>query len=468
VLESKHFISRAYGAVFEACIALHARGLIPSVVDVAAEMERATWLQMFAHRDQDLTALVAGCAVLPPALLRQRANTLIELWRGREAIRVAQQIAARGYAGDAASELVSSALESFSAIAPIACASDVTLYGDALSAPLLPIEWLCPALKLTPGAHTAVAGNAFAGKSLAWQDVTLAIASGTYVWGVYRCRRGRALWADWDGQGLRVSQERFQRLARARGVDLRELGKALGYIRKPKFFLDEEGASDKLQRLLDGIDLFVIDSWRGATPNTNEWSRADVQRVGATLEAASSATGCVIIVIDHNVKPSRESGSGSRSSMHDVHGSTAKTEIPQSHFVFTGEEGQPLTHVEHKKERVTGLPITPFALRFEDVADEHDPRWGLRVVHRDREQLDKPSGKPALERIVERVRECIQKNPGVAGKDAVRKIVGGGQNDVRTAVDMLLARGEIVDRRIPGIGQGRCLYLTPMAPSEVP
>jgi hypothetical protein len=99
-----------------------------------------------------------------------------------------------------------------------------------------------------------------------------------------------------------------------------------------------------------------------------------VQLVADRLEQVSTQTRCVIVTIDHNVKPPRD-GSSMRSSMHDVHGTTAKTETAQSHFVFAGEEDKSMTHVEHKKERVHGHTVAPFALRFDDISDERDPRW---------------------------------------------------------------------------------------------
>jgi hypothetical protein len=257
------------------------------------------------------------------------------------------------------------------------------VYGAALAVPLPPIDWLCTKLKLTTGSPTLVAGNAYSGKSLAMADLALAVATGGDAWGVFQCRRGRALMLDYDGQGRRISQERLQRLARARGVDLAIVNQAIGYARRPCFYLDDGQATDGLLALLDGYALCVVDSWRGATPNTDEWRRGPVQVVGDGLELVSTKTGCVIVVIDHNVKPARD-GKSDRSAMHDVHGSTAKTEMAQSHFAFEGEQGGQLTRVKHVKERMTGQEIAPFALRFEDVEQDGDRRWGLRVTHVDR------------------------------------------------------------------------------------
>jgi hypothetical protein len=342
------------------------------------------------------------------------------------------------------------------------------LWGAELAEPLPAVDWLCPGLLLTAGAHTLVAGNAYSGKSLAWADVALAVAAGGDAWGTFKCKHGRVLTLDFDGQGQRISQERLQRLARVRGVELRDLDKSIGYLRRPGFYLDDADACERLLRLLDGISLCVIDSWRGATPNTDEWKRGPVQLVADRLEQVSTRTGCVIVTIDHNVKPPRDRGS-LRSSMHDVHGTTAKTETAQSHFVFAGEEGKSMTHVEHKKERVHGHTVAPFALRFDDMADERDPRWGLRVVHVDRAEWGaKSDARASVEfaELAENVRRHIEAHPGAPGADNIAAKMGRRVSVVRVAIHDLLDAGAVVSRKTRGRGRGVRLFLSHMAPPE--
>jgi hypothetical protein len=347
---------------------------------------------------------------------------------------------------------------------PVEKPTPVILYGADLAEPLPPVDWLCPGLRLTSGAPTNAAGNAYSGKSLAWEDVKLAVATGGSAWGMYACKRARAMSLDYDGQGRRVSQDRVQRLARARGVDLREIDKAIAYVRRPGFYLDDHDADERLCKLLDGFALCVIDSWRGATPNTDEWRRGPVQLVGDRLESVSTRTGCAIVMIDHNVKPPRD-GKSNRSAMHDVHGTTAKAELAQSHFAFEGQEGEQLTYVQHVKERVTGQTISPFALRFEDVERDGDPRWGLRVVYVDREELGKANASDAFKQTIEAVRRGLRGHPGAAGADALARLLGIRAGDVRAAVKQLEADGEAVTVKV-GKGNGRRIYHVADVPTE--
>jgi YD repeat-containing protein len=467
-LRPDQFSSEAHRRTFEAIRAVEASGAAVSLVTVTSKLRELGRLEQVGG-SAALSDLVASTAVLTAKQLASIVEIVLERYRARQAIFVAQRLAAQAYAGDAPGPVVAAAVEELRALQPTTTSSDGFIYGESLATPLEPIVWLCPALKLTTGRHTLVAGNAFAGKSLTMQDIALAVASGGDAFGAFRCRRGRVRWLDYDGQGQRVTKDRFQRLARFRGVDLRDLDQAIGYTRNPGFFVDDEEATDRLCRLLEGVDLCVIDSWRGATPSTDEWSRAEVERVANRIDTVSTKTGCVIVIVDHNVKPSRDAGPGGRSTMHDVHGSTAKTESPQSHFVFTGEDGEPMTHVVHKKERVEGHTVSPFALRFEDIERDGDPRWGLRVAHVDPEQLSNGADSNAVfEKTVERVRECIGQNPGIAGAETVAQRVGLRATSVRAAVASLLGAGAVVDRKAPGRGRGRLLFLAHMAPPEAP
>jgi YD repeat-containing protein len=463
-LEPEHFYSEAHRQTWIACRALIEQGRSISIETVADQLRTTGRLAQVGGLAYVIDLHVLN-AIYPKQQLADLLGIVLRTYRERQALLVAAQLDAQVRAGIPGAAAL--AISSLQALAPKPAEEDGILFGAELAERLPDIPWLCAGLKITAGAHTLVSGNAYSGKSLAMQDLQLAVASGGDVFGTFRCTRGRVIGLDYDGQGRRITQERAQRLARARGLDLRELDKSIAYKRRPGFYLDDPDALEKLLRLIDGFSLCVVDSWRGATPNTDEWKRGPVQVVTDRLEAASTKSGCVIIAIDHLVKPSRD-GATSRSSMHDVHGSTAKSETPQSLFNFAGDEGNSQAHVTHKKERATGKTISPFALRFEDIEDHGDPRWGLRVVYVDRAETAAGSGKAKLDAVVASVRDCIRDNPGIAGAEAVRTILGTNAALVRAAVNTLLAEGEVVERKVPGKGKGRRLYITHMAPPEGP
>ena len=141
---------------------------------------------------------------------------------------------------------------------------------------------------------------------------------------------------------------------------------------------------------------------------------------------------------------------------------------PQSHFSFAGEEGKQLTQVRHPKERVTGQTVAPFALRFEDVERDGDPRWGLRVAYVDRAETAESEAPAKFERIKAAVLECVKEHPGIAGAVAVVQTMGGTAAPIRAAVADLLADGQLVERKAGGRGKGKRLFVAYCAPVEEP
>lgn len=350
--------------------------------------------------------------------------------------------------------------------AAISSASPI-LWGEDLAKPLPPVDWLCEGLKIAPGPHTLLAGSSFSGKSLVMAELAVSVATGTEVFGAHFCKKGRVLTLDYDGQGERISRERLQRITRARNVDLASLGKNIGYQRLPSFYLDSDNASDVLCKLVDGFALLVIDSWRGATPMTDEAARGPVQLIANTTETISRKTGCVVAIVDHHVKPSNDPRMG-RGAQHDVHGSSAKNEVCQAHFSFTGKEGEQETQVRQVKERVTGKGIPPFALSFLDVERDGDPRWGLKVEYLDREQLAERSEKTsqdAVRRQCKAILDALRSNPGISNADALAVKCGVRTATVRSLVKMLVSDGDI-DLGLKVKGGGVRMYVRGMRPAS--
>jgi len=133
--------------------------------------------------------------------------------------------------------------------------------------------------------------------------------------------------------------------------------------------------------------------------------------------------------------------------MHDVHGSTAKTEIPQSLFNFAGEEGKSQAQVTHKKERATGRTVSPFGLRFEDIEQDGDPRWGLRVAYVDRGETAAGAGNAkavrAFEETKERIVALVREDRTLESANAICARVTGTRTIVLQALKELVREGRL-------------------------
>ena len=243
-----------------------------------------------------------------------------------------------------------------------------------------PLDWLCHGLRLARGSITIVGGYGYSRKTLYCQALALAVASGTKALGVFATDQHPALHIDYE-QGRRITRPRYQRLARAEGIDLR--ASLLSVVTFPRFKLSSLDARDTLRRLLEEskAKLVVIDSLRASVVGVEENSseiREHIDLVGQELKRVDAAG----VIIHHARKPTE----GKPGGRYSLRGSGAIFDACDGVFIFSGEKGQPTT-VEHEKDRLVGTELPSFGLDTEDVSNGTDPRWGLRVVHKEAEQM---------------------------------------------------------------------------------
>lgn len=252
-----------------------------------------------------------------------------------------------------------------------------------LSEALPPIPWVCEPLGLAPGAVSLVAGYGYSRKTMALQSLGLSVAAGKPAWGLWSVRKGPFVHLDYE-QGRRITQERYQRLARGMGFELAALDPgALRVACMPRAYLDESGVFEELIQLVGDASLVLVDSLRAAFPNADENS-SEVRVYLDVLSRVSERTGAAITVIHHARKPNAQNGG---TATHAIRGSSALFDACQSVYVFEGAKDTP-TRVHHEKDRVRGTTLEEFGLTTDDVAGASGPRDGLVVRHLETEQLD--------------------------------------------------------------------------------
>ncbi len=325
----------------------------------------------------------------------------------------------------------------------------------AIFAPLPPVPWLCQALDVAPGAPVLVAGYGFSGKTLAAQDLALAVATGTPAWGRFPVRAGRVLHLDYE-QGSYLTRSRYQRLAAGRAIDPTELERRLLFAPMPPWYLDGDSA-DELARLSDGRDLVVIDSFRAACPRTDENS-SDARIPLDRLTRISETSGATFLVIHHARKPSQNATGGARMS---VRGSGALYDACGSVLVFGGEKGEPVT-VEHEKARISGRPHEAFQLWIEDVDHAGDPRGGLRVSVLTSTPPDKQTPTQRFQELQDRVLAVVVAQGGSfrGGSNLLARAVEARKADTGDALEELMRQGRLVNA---GTRQ-RPVFAVPTAP----
>jgi hypothetical protein len=251
--------------------------------------------------------------------------------------------------------------------------------------PLGPYPWLIEGIQLAPGRPTLLSSLPDVGKTVISMSIALAVATGRPLWALFRAARsGKALHLNGE-IGSYIARERYQRLARGMGADVEELISSgrLVLSNYPTARLDDVDFEEKLSAIVDGFELVVIDSLRAFSGALDEKSK-ELGVAMFKLARVSDRTGATFLVLHHNRKPSRDDvGSAAMS----ISGTTAILGASECVFVMSPtEKGGPVL-VEHERSP-TGRRLNDFGLVIEDIQRDGDPRWGMRVVHLEREQLD--------------------------------------------------------------------------------
>jgi hypothetical protein len=475
-LRVEHFASRAYGEVYKACLALHADGLQPTIAAVADRMRRSGVLRMLEGQEMSLADMVTSSQVLIQPLLAQHVGIVVGHWRSRQALVIGQKLVAVTLAGQEPD--IAGALEELGQLQRSESSGVAIIDGPGLAKPLPELEYLLREIGMPAGgsAPDLVAGYGYSGKTLALQSMALSLAAGVKVWGAYDVRDPRRVVHVDLEQGGRLTTRRYQRLARAMGVDLASLGHALAVAIMPAGLTLTGACRDRWRSILEGRDLAIVDSLRAATGGQDENS-SDIRAGLDMLGSLSNETGCRVVVIHHARKPT-EDGAGGR---YAIRGSGAIYEGVDGAYIFGANKGEPVS-VEHVKARSHGELVDDFALVISDVELDGNPKAGLSVsvrggeliteLRRDAKAATKTQARKAEHvTAAARVAEYLAAHPGGGTRDirsALRRAMGACPAELAIdAVALLVEAGAIVAPDV-GRGQARPHWLVgPKVPTDV-
>ena len=329
-----------------------------------------------------------------------------------------------------------------------------------LATELPPVPWVVRALGIAPGAVTIVGGLGFGGKTMTMQALALAVASGRKLWGHLDASQGRAVHLDYE-QGRRLTQERYQRLARGMRVDLATLEpSAFALACLPRETLDKPTSEDHVVRICEGAKIAIVDAFRGAFPSAKE-NDSESRKFLDMLQQASERTGCAMIVIAHSRKTTDESGDV-RSSLR---GSGALFDAAQTVYMLDGAKKKP-TRVHCTKDRLLGEDRATFGVEILDIAQGDDPRWALEVAYRHPEEVqaaylvdEDEDAKIAmslarLDTFTGRVMAILATNPG-GTVGMLAQSTGHSTSSTREAIGILERAGNV---RGEGTGTQRIYF----------
>lgn len=289
-------------------------------------------------------------------------------------------------------------------------------------APLPPSRWVVSELQIGPGRPGMIAGYGASAKTLAAQQLALAKASGTPIWGRFACEPGVVLHLDYE-QGKHASIKRYQRLARGHGIVAEQLGQRLYLGVLPRVYLDDRNAADSFKAAFEGVDLVIIDALRGAAPQSDE-NDSSIRRTLDVLTYVSEYTGTTCIVLHHAGKPKGD-GKGESDKRMLTRGSSAIFDACGCVLIFeAGKSGEGPKHISQQKQpaEAEGGMIKPFDLVVEDVEHDGNKSAGVRVNWAAAAATD-PGAKAAaaFDRDAERLIAVVRADSGIAANSLIER-----------------------------------------------
>jgi hypothetical protein len=223
------------------------------------------------------------------------------------------------------------------------------------------IQFLVPELGIAPGPPTMVVALGYVGKSLFMLSLLLSVASGQPVWSMFGVpRKGRSIFLDYEGPDV-LLQDRLQRLAVGMGLGP-EIAGMIDHGRPPTYLDGQRDAVRAwLVETLGGYAAAVIDSYRVACPTIDENdSRAAIPL--DLLAEASELTGCVVFVIHHASKGSKDEDDAV-----NPRGSTALFNACGTVLTISSKDPEGPKRVQHTKAKFARRPQPAFMVRIEDL-----------------------------------------------------------------------------------------------------
>lgn len=326
-----------------------------------------------------------------------------------------------------------------------AVASGIPLVDVGDVPPEIPeIPFVCERLHLAPGRPVCLVGYAGAGKTMLAYDLALAVAStpekGLTYWGGLKVdRHGEVIVLDLEVGGY-LTKQRMLQLSAGRWGKLSDWAGRLSFASFPRWSLLSDGAEAILEATLQNKTLCIIDSLAAITPGVDENAKTMADHM-ALLARVSEKTGCAILVLHHEGKPSQD---GPKAAHLRGRGSSAIQGIWSSQWAVTSL-GEGRLQLEHGKSQWGALQPS-HSCQITDVwGEDGSVKVGVRLAPVEAAQASElaPEAPGALQRVKREALEALGAFGEMSGT-ALAAALKGKKDTKYRAIKELQEEGRIL------------------------
>jgi len=316
---------------------------------------------------------------------------------------------------------------------------------------------VCKELCIGPGRPTLFVGYGYSLKSYSLQSLAESVATGTKIWGEFRCAKGKVLHIDYE-QGKQASRERYQRLAFGSSLQYADMSGQLELTCFPSWYLTSPSAEAELERLCTGTSLCIIDSFTAATPGVDQID-SRVRTYLDLLTRISERTGCAFIVIHHSGK-----GGGDKDKREQSRGSSAIFDACGTVLNMNGPKPFEPVQCEIVKTsaNATGkIAKIKFYLAPSDIAsdDGANDKAGIRIEYQPEEVVEQPEApRKTFTKLRTIIEPVLRAHPsGLTTREVIALLRRDGHKgrsqDISTALRAGVVEGWCVEG-VKGVGRG--------------
>ncbi|MDP6250144.1 MAG: AAA family ATPase [Candidatus Pacebacteria bacterium] len=268
-----------------------------------------------------------------------------------------------------------------------------------------------------PGAHKSW---------LAW-EIAVCISSGTMLFGIYECRKGRVLAFNDEDNLSMVTCSRIKALALQKNLDIKYLD--LDLINVPAITLNDDVVQKKLELTIKQYkpDMVIFDPLRNVHSLDEDNATAMSAKLLHFLREMNRRYSCSVLLVCHDKKSRRDGGSNRPD---QVRGSNALVGW-RDNAIFLNEEKNKLIKVQIYNRACQSIHPFSFILKTEKD-DQGDLKTAQLVVTTHDQIKDQKETKE-----LQKIKKVIRENCPVKRNDIVDK-VGINRKKCLTLINTLL------------------------------
>ena len=268
-----------------------------------------------------------------------------------------------------------------------------------------------------PGAHKSW---------LAW-EIAVCISSGTKLFGIYECRKGRVLAFNDEDNLSMVTCSRIKALALQKNLDIKYLD--LDLINVPAITLNDDVVQKKLELTIKQYkpDMVIFDPLRNVHSLDEDNATAMSAKLLHFLREMNRRYSCSVLLVCHDKKSRRDGGSNRPD---QVRGSNALVGW-RDNAIFLNEEKNKLIKVQIYNRACQSIHPFSFILKTEKD-DQGDLKTAQLVVTTHDQIKDQKETKE-----LQKIKKVIRENCPVKRNDIVDK-VGINRKKCLTLINTLL------------------------------